>query len=281
MQITATRTSTTQGTSLASFATELWQHRQLLWQFSVRNVELRHRGSHLGLIWSVLNPLLMLGLYVFIFGYVFRGKFSTTVPESRSDYALTVFLGLTIFHLIAEVLGTSSAIIVGNPNLVKKVVFPLEILPAANVAASLFHMLISLVLVFAGLMVLGHGLDSRVIWLPVIILPVVLLALGASWLFAAVGVFFRDIGQIVGFVSMALMFGSAVFYPVSSIPPSAWQILRFNPVLLAIELARNTVMWNHPINLQHYTYLALTSVCFCAFGYWTFKKLKPAFADVL
>jgi lipopolysaccharide transport system permease protein len=267
--------------SLSTFATDLWRNRQLLWQFSLRNIELRHRGSHLGLVWSVLNPLLMLGLYVFIFGFVFRGQFSETVPESRMDYALTVFLGLSIFHVIAEVLGSSPAMVVGNPNLVKKVVFPLEILPAANVVASIFHMVVSLVLVFLGMMFFGQGLSLNAFWLPLVIAPIILLALGAAWLFSAIGVFFRDIGQVVGFFSMALLFSSAVFYPISAIPAAAWSILRFNPVLLAIDLARNVLIWNQPINLQHYIYVVAFSVCFCVFGYWCFKRLKPAFADVL
>src|SRR5882757_10050444 len=108
------------------FATALWRHRELLWQFTLRNVELRHRGSHLGLIWSLLNPLLMMGLYVFVFGYIFGGKFSVLPNETKIDYALAIFLGLTVFQIFAEVLATAPTVIISNPNFVKKVVFPLE-----------------------------------------------------------------------------------------------------------------------------------------------------------
>ena len=153
------------------FAADLWTHRELLWQFTLRNVELRHKGSHLGLIWSFLNPLLMLGLYVLVFGYIFNGSFGILPDETRLEYALGIFLGLTLFHFIAEVIGNAPAIIVGNPNFVKKVVFPLEILPAASVGAALVHLLISLMLALVGMLVSGTPLHVTLLWLPVIIAP--------------------------------------------------------------------------------------------------------------
>ena len=197
---------------LAPFAADLWQHRELLWQFTLRNVELRHRGSHLGLIWSFLNPLLMLGLYVMVFGYIFGGKFGIVPNETRVDYALGIFAGLTLLHFISEILTTSPAIIVGNPNFVKKVVFPLEILPAAAVGAALFHLLISLGLALAAVAIAGVPFSAAALWLPVILLPLVLLGLGVAWFFSALGVFLRDIGQIMQFLSMALMWCSGVFF---------------------------------------------------------------------
>jgi lipopolysaccharide transport system permease protein len=259
----------------------LWSHRELLWQFTMRNVELRHKGSYLGLVWSILNPLLTLALYVFVFGYVYRSQFNVLPDESRMDYALGVFLGLCIYHFLAEVIATSPAMIVTNPNLVKKVVFPLEVLPAAAVGASLIHMLISLTLVFVGVVTLGPGLGVRAFWIVVILFPLVPLALGIAWFFSALGVFFRDVGQVVGILSLGLMFASAIFYPASSLPPLAWSILRFNPILLAVELARSSVMWNHPLNLMHLAYLFGISFAVFILGYSFFRRTAPAFADVL
>lgn len=257
----------------------LWRHRDLIWQFTVRNVELRHKGSHLGLIWSFLNPLLLLGLYVFIFGFVFEGNFGR--DETRIEYALAIFLGLSIIHLISETMGVAPNIIVGNPNFVKKVVFPLQILPAAAVGASLAHLLISLGLILFGVGTLGPGLGPSVFLLPLVLFPLVLLALGLAWLISALGVFLRDIGQISQFVSLALLFASAVFYPVSAIPEQGWTILRFNPLLLGIELSRDAVLWREPLNLQHLGYLYLAGLLSAYSGYAVFRKLKPAFADVL
>jgi lipopolysaccharide transport system permease protein len=263
------------------FIHDLWKHRELLWQFTVRNVELRHKGSHLGLLWSILNPLLMLGLYVFVFGEIFNGKFGILAYETKWDYAMGVFLGLIVFHLLAEVMGIAPTTIVANPNFVKKVVFPLEIIPAANVGASIFHMLISVVLLVISMLVLGSKIGWEIMWLPVILFPVVLLCLGLGWALAALGVFFRDINQIMPFLSMALMFGSAVFYPVHQIPAAAWVVMRFNPLLVAIDLARKAALWHQPIDYQQLGFIYLIGIAACVVGHWVFRKTKPAFADVL
>jgi lipopolysaccharide transport system permease protein len=266
--------------SRSPFAT-LWTHRELLWQFTLRNVELRHRGSHLGLVWSFLSPLLMLAIYVLVFGYIFEGSFGILPNETRLDYGLGIFFGLTLFHFVAEVLGNSPPLIVGNPNFVKKVVFPLEILPAANVIGAVFHMLIALSLALAGVAMVGPGLSILAWWLPIIVLPLTLMLLGVSWLFSAVGVFFRDLGAIMQFFVLALMFASAVFYPAHKIPEAAWFWMRFNPVLLAIELVRDAALWSRPINLTHLAYLYAVGIATCYMGYSGFRKMKPAFADVL
>jgi lipopolysaccharide transport system permease protein len=262
-------------------AADLWRHRELLWQFTLRNVEMRHKGSHLGLIWSFLNPLLMLGLYVLVFGYIFGGSFGVRPNETRVDFALALFLGLTLFQFVAEILGSSPILISSNPNFVKKVVFPLEILPAANVGAAIIHLMISLTLVLLSMLLLGVPLVADILWLPVIILPLVFLCLGAAWLFSALGVFFRDIGQLMQFLSMALLFGSAVFYSAQNIPPAAWTYMRFNPVLLTLDLARSCTLWSRPLNFHHLAYVYAFGLATCYLGHLAFRRLRPAFADVL
>lgn len=265
---------------LAPFVTDLWQHRELLWQFTQRNVELRHKGSHFGLLWSFLNPLLMLGLYVMVFGYIFGGKFGVKPHETALDYALGIFLGLTLFHFLSEVLGSAPGLIVGNPNFVKKVVFPLEILPAATVASAFIHLLISLGLMLVLLFATGCDAHLSLLWLPVIIAPLVLLALGIGWLLSALGVFFRDIGQLVQLISMALLWASGVFYSAQRYP-EAWIFLRYNPLLLAIDLARDAALWGRPLNFSHLAYIYAVGFIVCWFGHFVFKRMKPAFADVI
>lgn len=259
----------------------LWKHRDLLWQFTVRSVEIRHKGSHLGLIWSFLNPLLMLALYVFVFGFIFDGRFGVIANETRTDYALGIFFGLTLFQFIGEVMGLAPTIIISNPNFVKKVVFPLEILPAANVGAAGFHLLISLGLALVSLMFFGRDIHLELLWLPIIIAPLILLSLGVAWLLSALGVFFRDIGQLMQFLTMALMYSSAVFFSADKIPPQIWTFLKYNPLLLAIELARNTALWAQPMDYQHLGYLYAFAVGVCYIGHRVFQKMKPAFADVI
>lgn len=262
------------------FASDLWRYRALLWQFTLRNVEMRHKGSHLGLVWSVLNPLLMLALYALMFGYVMGGKFGVIPNETRIDYGLGMFLGLAIFQFVAEVMGVAPILITSNPNFVKKVVFPLEILPAANVGAAIVHMGISFALVMLGLLTMGHASASGLIWLPVIILPIILLMLGVSWFLAALGVFYRDIGQVMQVLIQILMFSSGVFNSAMSFK-AAWTYLRFNPLLLAIELSRDAALWGRQLNLHHLAYIYGVGFVVCFLGHLAFRQMKPAFPDVI
>jgi lipopolysaccharide transport system permease protein len=149
------------------------------------------------------------------------------------------------------------------------------------VGASFFHFLISMALALIGIATIGPGLSWGALWLPVIFAPVLLWGLGVAWLFSALGVFFRDINQMIQFLTMALMFASAVFYPASKIPEGAWMVLRFNALIHAIELARDAALWNLPISIPHLAYLYVSGIAACALGYLTFRKLRPAFADVV
>jgi lipopolysaccharide transport system permease protein len=258
----------------------LWAQRSLILQFTKRNIALRHRGSQLGPLWAVLNPLLMLALYVFVFGFIFNGSFGRP-GETRVEYALGIFLGLSFIHFLSEIIGTSPSLIVSNPNFVKKVVFPLQIMPVAAVGAAFFHLLISLLLILAGIILFGPGLHVGMLWLPVVLLPLVLLSLGVAWLLSAFGVFLRDLNQVTQFVSMALLFASAVFYPKHLIPEASWQILRFNPMLLAIEMARDVMLWHEAVNFRHLAYLWLVGGLATLGGLTVFRRLKPGFADVM
>lgn len=264
-------------------ARQLFRHRGLWWQFARRQFEMRHRGSLLGALWAVVTPLLMLGMYLFIFGYIFEGSFGAVPNESQWDYGLGIFLGLSIFHLVAETMMAAPGVIVNQPNFVKKVVFPLEILPAAAVGSACFHMLISIAMVLLGAALSSRGLSWGLLWLPVIVTPVITLALGMSWILSALGVFFRDLVQVVPLVQIALMYASAIFYPVARIQefPWAWLILRFNPLIHLVDLARNAVLWHRPVDVNHVIWLNVAGFGVAIFGYAVFGRMKPAFADVI
>jgi lipopolysaccharide transport system permease protein len=226
----------------------------------------------------------MLGLYVFVFGFIFGGHFGVVASETTTDYALGIFLGLTIFGLIAEIITVAPMIITSGPNFVKKVVFPLEVLPAAAVGASMGRMLIGLGLALLGIILLGPGWHPGLLWLPVIILPVLLGCLGLAWLISSLGVFIQDIGQLMGFLAQVVMYSSAVFYSadrIHNLAPTAWTVLRFNPVLVAIELSRNAALWHQAINFRQLGYLYAFGLLICYLGHVVFRRLRPAFADVL
>ena len=253
----------------------------LWWQFTLRQVELRHKGSHLGLVWAVLAPLLQLALYVFVFGMIFGGRFGATPGETTTDYALGIFVGLSAFHFLAEVIASAPLTITSQPNFVKRVVFPLEVLPAASVGSAAVHYLIATVLAAAGIALFGPGLSWQALWWPLIALPLGALALGLGWLLAALGVFLRDLVPVTAFAVTALMFASAVFYPPEKIPPAGWAILRFNPLLHAVELSRDALLWSRPVSWPALGYLYVSAALCCAAGWHVFRRLKPVFADVI
>jgi lipopolysaccharide transport system permease protein len=256
--------------------------RDLWWQFTVRAVESRYRGSYLGILWAVLNPLLMLAIYFTVFGIIFGGHFRDTKVESLKDFAMAMFLGLTLYQLLAETLGAAPLLITGNANLVKKVVFPLEILPLSQAGSLWFNLAIGLVLALGGWLIIGNGLTvAGLLWLPVILVPLLMLSAGLAWLLAALGVFFRDLTQAMPFVAQVIMYSSAVFYPVSRISPELWQFLKWNPFLQTVVLAREVVLWGMPINLARLGYTYAAGLASLIVGRWIFLKLRPAFADVI
>ncbi|MEY4489950.1 MAG: hypothetical protein RIQ79_2458 [Verrucomicrobiota bacterium] len=257
------------------------QNRYLLWQFSKRQIEQRHRGSALGMSWSVLQPLLMMGIYTVVFGLIFKGHYAGAKNQSTMDYALGVFLSITIFQTLAEVIGSSTGSVLGQPNLVKKVVFPLEILPIASTAAALYQFGISLLLVLIGVATIGEGLSLHSLLFFVTILPLLPLALGLALFLSSLGVFLRDIQYATGPFCLVLMYSSAVFYSAEMIPPPIWAWLKYNPILHIVEQARAVLLWHQNPNWTGILYSFAVGMVVLVSGCLTFKKLKPAFADVL
>lgn len=263
---------------------ELHRHRALLRQFARRMIEQRHRGSFLGLVWTVLTPLLSLAIYTFVFGFVFEGRFTNSPEETNLDYALGIFLGLILFNFLSEVLAQGPTVIVTQPNFVKKVVFPLEVLPAAAVGAAAVSASLSLVLGLLGVAIVGDGLDWHALLLFAILPPVALIAFGCAWLFSALGVFIRDIASAMPFFVHILVYMSAVFYPMrllEKLPEWGRDILLANPLLHAVESTRRAVLWHQPAETSSLVFLWASGLVVSAIGYFTFRKLRPAFADVI
>ena len=225
----------------------------------------------------------MLSLYVLVFGFIFGGNLNENADaETRVEYALAIFMGLAIHHFLAEILAVSPTIIITNQNLVKKVVFPTAILPTMVVGTALIHFGISLVLIYIGMLASGMPVHyALLVWLPLLFFPLVIFALGLSFGLSALGIFWRDILQITPFLSMALLFASAVFYPVSQIPETAWPLLKFNPLIHWIEEIRKVVFWGQSPNIRHLGFLCIVGIATLLGGCFSFHKLRRYFADVL
>lgn len=259
------------------------KQRALIWQFTKRNIETRHKGNALGLLWLILNPLIQMCIYSFVFGVIFEARFNSN-DESGLSYALGIFLSLTIYQFIAETLNSAPSIIVGNPNFVKKVVFPLEVLPIATVGAALYNLIISLILTLIGVLAFGGGFTFGMLFFPLIILPAIILALGMAWLISSLGVFFKDLQHAVGHISLIMMYASAIFYSKEMVvekSPKIWELLRFNPIVHVIEQSRRAILWDATIQWNGiiYSYFIGTIVFFS--GFIIFKKLRTEFADLI
>lgn len=264
----------------AGFAS-LWTHRSLLRQFIGRQISASRRGSYLGLAWLVLTPLFMMSLYSFVFGTIFGGRYGGHPNETTAEYALGIFLSLAVFQLFADSMSAAPNTILSSPTLVKKVVFPLEILPVAVVGANFVQFMISMALVFGGAVALGSGVHPSWLWLPVIIAPMLMLAVGVSWLFAAVGVFLRDLTHITQVLSSVLLFGSAVFYSLDRLPPVAQQVLSLNPLVHGLVGSRNAILWGNGPEPYGLLYLYGIATVVLLAGLAVFQRLRQDFADVI
>lgn len=261
---------------IASF----WRNRSLIKASVKREVLGRYRGSAMGLLWSFLNPLFMLTVYTFVFSVVFQARWGSG-SESKTEFALVLFAGLIIFNLFAECINRAPSLIVNNQNYVKKVVFPLEILPWVSLGAALFHAAVSLcVWLIAYLLFFGIP-HATLLYLPLILLPFVLLIMGLSWGLASLGVYLRDVGQFIGLLTTVLMFLSPIFYPASALPETYRQFLYMNPLTPVIEQTRAILIWNQiPDFILLGIYLTATSVI-AWLGFAWFQKTRRGFADVL
>lgn len=235
----------------------------------------------------VLQPLLMLALYTFVFGILFGARFNVVENESPWAFPLGVFIGITLYGMIAESFGSAPQIILQQRNLVKKSIFPLEVLPAANVLASLPNLGVNFLLFFAGALASGHIPSWHACFLPILVLGMILLALGLAWTLAALGVYFRDIQHLAAFFSTALFYASGVFFSAARVQehaPGVLQILRFNPVFQAIELSRKMLLWDSPWTAEStfgLLYVFAFGLAAAILGHTLFRTLKPGFADVL
>lgn len=266
--------------TLLSPFSRLRAYRDLLLRLTWREIAGRYRGAWLGLAWSVLTPLLLLAVYTFVFGVVFVPRLGTASAKGHFDFALSLFAGLIVFNFFAEVINRAPGLIVANPNYVKKVLFPLYLLPLAAVGAALFHAAVSSLLLCAALALLGR-LSPWAWALPMVWLPYVLLVLGLAWVLAALGVYLRDLSQVVGMATTVLLFLSPVFYPVAALPPPLQPWVYWNPLTLPIETTRALILGGP---LPDTGLLLLYSVCataVAALGALWFEKTKKGFADVL
>lgn len=257
-----------------------WGNQALIKALIHREVVGRYKGSFFGILWSFFNPIFMLVVYTFVFSVVFKARWNVG-STSKTEFALVLFAGLIVFNLFSECITRSPSLILGNVNYVKKVVFPLEILPWVALGSALFHFLISLAVWIIAYCIFFGLPQPTVLLLPLVVVPLMLFTVGISWALASLGVFFRDVSQFVGLLMTVLMFLSPIFYPISAIPIEYRQYLNLNPLTLAIEQMRNLLFWGKFDGYGTLVFYSIGALASASVGFAWFQKTRKGFADVL
>ena len=270
-----------QPTSLAALGKSLWRNRQLIVQMIKREVVGRYRGSAMGLAWSFFNPVFMLTVYTFVFSVIFKSRWGVGGEESKTQFAVALFVGMIVHSMFAEVLNRAPGLILANVNYVKKVVFPLETLPVITMGAALFHTFISLGVLLTAFALFNGYLYWTAIFAPLVFLPLIILTLGLAWMLASLGVFLRDVSQTIGIITTVMMFLAPVFYPITAIPEEFRPWIMANPLTFIIEQVREVLVWGRLPDWAGLGIYTLIATVIAWAGYAWFQKTRKGFADVL
>lgn len=280
--ITAQRDSARQYANPLKMARHLWGQRELFWQFTKREVQGRYKGSALGIVWSFVTPLLMLTVYTFVFSIIFKARWGNDLSDnSQIGFALTLFTGLIAFSVFSECMNRAPGLIISSSNYVKKVVFPLEILPVSVLGSAIVNSLFSLLVLLIAALIFQGIIHWTLVFLPLMYLPLMLLCLGLSWFLASLGVFIRDIGQIIGVIIQILFFMTPIVYPIERIPAQIQIILYLNPLTFIVNHFRRVILWGQMPDWGEFVVITILTGLVCMAGYIWFMKSKKTFADVV
>ncbi len=259
-----------------------WRYRRLIGQLAWRRIEARYRGSWLGILWSVFNPLFLLCIYTFIFGFVFQAKWDLPIEfEGRPIFALLLFSGIILFYVFSECLNEAPDLIVSNRTFLKQYRFPLEVLPWVSLTAALFNLAMSFALLFIFYFAILGSPPPSVLLLPLVLVPLALLSLGLSWLISSLGVFLRDLSHLVRVLTTALLFMSPIFYPASRIPEPMRELYFLNPLALIIQMSKQVLFLGTVPDWRVVAVLLIGTWLIAWLGHTWFMRSKGGFADVL
>ena len=269
----------------ARIAQNLWIRRGVLWQFTKREFSSRHRGSALGIVWALLQPLIMLGVYTFVFAVIWGAKWGPASEGAKADtlaFAFAVFAALIVWEVFSSAVAAAPTLVVSQPNFVKKVVFPLEVLPLSVTASGALYACISTGVLIAGLLIARRGVPLTALALPLALIPALLLAAGTAMIIAALGVFLRDIRMIVqGLLLQILFFLTPIFYPVERVPAWLRPALAANPMATLVDTSRRVLVFGQAPDWPALAIAWVVALVVFCVGWAFFAKSKRGFADVL
>jgi lipopolysaccharide transport system permease protein len=257
------------------------QHRELLRDLVKRDFVGRYKGSMLGVVWSLFNPLLMLAIYTFVFSVAFKARWGGHSDESKVAFAVVLFSGIIVHSFFAECLNRSPSLITSHANYVKKVVFPLEILSWMALLSAFLHFLVSFAALLVFCVLTGASIHVQALLIPLALVPLVLMIMGMSWILASLGVYLRDLSQVIGMLVTISLFLAPIFYPIESLPEGYKTFLEWNPITLPVIQLRNLLLWGKPFAWESWGISLVIGLGIFQAGYWWFQKSRRGFADVV
>lgn len=258
-----------------------WSKRQLIKQFSKREVSSKYKGSFLGILWSIITPLIMITVYTFVFSVVFKGRWGIEESTNKFEFAIIMFCGLTVYNIFSETLNRAPLLISSNVNYVKKVVFPLEILPVSVLISTLVHAFVSFLILLASINIFMHISTWTTILGIVILIPLIFLSLGLSFIISALGVYIRDLSYTISLITTVLFYVTPIFYPITAVPDFLQPFMYLNPLTSVVENFRNVVIWGTQPNWTSFFVILILSYLVLVAGVLIFKKVQRGFSDVL
>jgi lipopolysaccharide transport system permease protein len=267
--------------SPVAMAKNLYAHQELIRAYAKREYEATYRATFLGGAWSLLTPLILLSLFSFVFGYIFQGRFNVTIQESPLDFAMALFIGLSLYTCIGTALTQSPTLMFSAATYVKTLDFPIEIIPFASTVNILKNLMISLGLTFVAFVIVKGYIHWTIVFIVLHIITVGMLIAGLSWFLSALSVFVPDTPSITSPISMILMFLSGVFFSIDNMPSHLRIFFNINPLAVIIDQARAAFLYGRIPDFGLLAMIMVLSFCVMLLGYYFFNRTKNAFADVL
>ncbi|MDQ7785796.1 MAG: ABC transporter permease [Desulfomonilaceae bacterium] len=259
----------------------LIRHREIIFLFAWREFEGNYKGTYLGLVWAFLSPLMSLAVYFFVFSIVLGARFASIEGAGRADFALILFGGIVVYNIFAVSASKAPLAIAEQLSFVKKVVFPLELLPVAALGASLLNAALGLLMLIPALVIFSPKISSTLYLFPLVLVTMTVFSLGVSWFLGSLGVFAKDLGQAMTILLQLLFFATPVIYPLSAVPESLQLPMRLNPLTTILENTRRTLVMGEGLEWGWWALITLFSLLFMQFGYVWFMKTRRYFADVM
>lgn len=253
----------------------------LLKQLVVRNIATRYRGSLLGFFWTLVQPLLMLIVYTFVFTYVFQARWGTVLGNNKGAFAMIMFAGIACFNIFSEALTCCSVVIINYPNFVKKVLFPLELIPLATVISSFIIGIPWFIMLLIGSLILLKVFSWTMLLIGFVLFPLFMITLGLGLFIAALGVYLRDLPQLLAILLQVMFFLTPIFYPIESVPAVMRTVLSWNPMFYIVEGVRKVLLYGEVPSIAQWLIPWGVGFLFLGLGYVWFMKTKKGFADVL